>query len=46
MSPRMKIPEKPLHPHMGSGSRIYGVVVVVETSDFGPPPTCHFVPVT
>ena len=22
MSPRMKIPEKPLHPHMGSGSRI------------------------
>ena len=21
MSPRMKIPEKPLHPHMGSGSR-------------------------
>ena len=22
MSPRMKIPEKPLYPHMGSGSRI------------------------
>ena len=22
MSPRMKIPEKPLHPHMGNGSRI------------------------
>ena len=22
MSPRMKIPEKPLHPHMGRGSRI------------------------
>ena len=22
MSPRMKIPEKPLHPHMDSGSRI------------------------
>ena len=22
MSPRMKIHEKPLHPHMGSGSRI------------------------
>ena len=22
MSPRMKIPEKPLHPHMGSGNRI------------------------